>query len=258
MVQREKTIADIFYKHFKPIIWGVIALVFFFFGFGVVLAWWGWVPPSETNKLGDLGNYGSFLQGTTATCWAMTGVLLVAAAFFAQLYQILDQKVNIDKQMKEQQGREGAKKGFEQELTEETEGDRHEQTGWNPEVWVCANVASGNRGADAGLWRDKQRLQRWVRAAATRHGIGTIPLFGDGNGLEVLLCASHELPACSSGRNVSRKGPFDDPFMKPEAQAVDKRTMLRLHPFPDRPLRDSTMDRLIVCFSPLLTNWNII
>lgn len=43
--------------------------------------------PSTAN-LQNLGNFGSYLQGTTASQWALAGVILISITFFAQMLQL--------------------------------------------------------------------------------------------------------------------------------------------------------------------------
>ena len=44
------------------------------------------------SDLGDLGNYGSFLQGTTGSLWTLAGVLIVFVAFLFQAIQLGEQR----------------------------------------------------------------------------------------------------------------------------------------------------------------------
>jgi hypothetical protein len=87
----------------KRWIWicGVAAFVLVTFG---VIAWWighrkffGTGNPS----LGDWGNYGSFLQGTTASLWSLAGLLIIFVAFLAQKQQLLRQELELQKQAKQ-------------------------------------------------------------------------------------------------------------------------------------------------------------
>jgi hypothetical protein len=86
--------------------WGIAvsliaASAFIIFGF---IAWrWG---SNELHKqqypsLNDWGNYGSYLQGTVASLWALAGTFLIFAAFLAQKQQLLRQEVEIKNQEKQ-------------------------------------------------------------------------------------------------------------------------------------------------------------
>jgi hypothetical protein len=48
--------------------------------------------------LGDWGNYGSFLQGTTATLWSLAGLLIIFVAFLAQKQQLTLQQRQFEQQ----------------------------------------------------------------------------------------------------------------------------------------------------------------
>src|ERR1035441_5332630 len=81
--------------------WIVVSLVLagVFVVFGFVAAWLGYQPPrqdSNVNFLSDLGNYGSYLQGTVASLWALAGVFLVLAAFLGQKQQLLLQREELE------------------------------------------------------------------------------------------------------------------------------------------------------------------
>jgi Putative phage abortive infection protein len=66
---------------------------------GVVAAFVGYrVPRHDENFLNDVGNWGSYLQGTTASLWSLAGLLIIFVAFLAQKQQLLLQ----NDQLKEQ------------------------------------------------------------------------------------------------------------------------------------------------------------
>lgn len=48
--------------------------------------------------LGDWGNYGSYLQGTTATLWSLAGLLIIFVAFLAQKQQLKLQQKQFEQQ----------------------------------------------------------------------------------------------------------------------------------------------------------------
>jgi|ERR1051326_8003304 hypothetical protein len=48
-------------------------------------------PRSGTDYLNDLGNWGSYLQGTTASLWSLAGVFLIVTTFLAQRRQLKEQ-----------------------------------------------------------------------------------------------------------------------------------------------------------------------
>jgi len=52
-------------------------------------------------QLADWGNYGSYLQGTTASLWSLAGLLIIFVAFLAQKQQLLRQELGLEKQAKE-------------------------------------------------------------------------------------------------------------------------------------------------------------
>lgn len=63
------------------------AVVFIFLGF--VVAWLGYQTPRQgTERMTDLGNFGSYLQGTTASFWSLAGVFLIVATFLTQQRQL--------------------------------------------------------------------------------------------------------------------------------------------------------------------------
>jgi hypothetical protein len=85
-------------------IWVCIIAAMMLVAFGGVEWWWGHqvlrgTPVSQaTNQtavspqLNDLGNYGSYLQGTVASMWALAGVLIIFVAFLVQAQQLNDQR----------------------------------------------------------------------------------------------------------------------------------------------------------------------
>lgn len=52
-------------------------------------------------QLADWGNYGSYLQGTTASLWSLAGLLIIFVAFLAQKQQLLRQELELEKQGKQ-------------------------------------------------------------------------------------------------------------------------------------------------------------
>jgi hypothetical protein len=86
--------------------WGIgisiiAASAFVVFGF---VAWhWGSheLHQQQNPSLNDWGNYGSYLQGTTASLWALAGTFLIFAAFLAQKQQLKRQEVDLDEQAKQ-------------------------------------------------------------------------------------------------------------------------------------------------------------
>jgi Putative phage abortive infection protein len=81
--------------------WGIgisiiAASAFVVFGF---VAWhWGSqeLHQQQNLSLNDWGNYGSYLQGTTASLWALAGTFLIFAAFLAQKQQLKRQEVELN------------------------------------------------------------------------------------------------------------------------------------------------------------------
>jgi hypothetical protein len=75
--------------------WGIglsisLAIVLVLLGF--VAGGLGYQTPRlGDNRLTDLGNWGSYLQGTTASFWSLAGVFLIVATFLAQRRQLKDQ-----------------------------------------------------------------------------------------------------------------------------------------------------------------------
>ena len=86
--------------------WGIgisiiAASAFVVFGF---VAWhWGSheLHQQQNPSLNDWGNYGSYLQGTTASLWALAGTFLIFAAFLAQKQQLKRQEVELNEQAKQ-------------------------------------------------------------------------------------------------------------------------------------------------------------
>jgi hypothetical protein len=74
----------------------VLAGAFVIFGF--VAAWLGYQPPRHDKEyfLTDLGNYGSYLQGTVASLWALGAGFLVLAAFLGQKQQLALQREELE------------------------------------------------------------------------------------------------------------------------------------------------------------------
>ena len=78
-------------------VWLILASVLVISGF--VAAWLGYKSPrqdSTSNFLSDVGNYGSYLQGTVASLWALAGVFLVFAAFLGQKQRLLLQREELE------------------------------------------------------------------------------------------------------------------------------------------------------------------
>jgi hypothetical protein len=76
--------------------WGIgicIFLAIIFVGLGFWAASWGYQAPRQgADRLTDLGNFGSYLQGSTASFWALAGVLIIFVAFLFQTMQFADQR----------------------------------------------------------------------------------------------------------------------------------------------------------------------
>jgi hypothetical protein len=58
-------------------------------------------PRSDDNFLNDLGNFGSYLQGTTASFWSLAGLLIIFVAFLAQKQQLKRQETELEEQAKQ-------------------------------------------------------------------------------------------------------------------------------------------------------------
>ena len=90
-------------KFIKAAIWiGIVAAcVFIILGF---LAWGVGhrVFFKEPNpSLSDWGNYGSYLQGTTALFWSLAGFFIILVAFLAQKQQLLRQDMAMEDQRRQ-------------------------------------------------------------------------------------------------------------------------------------------------------------
>jgi Putative phage abortive infection protein len=76
-----------------------IILAIVFVGLGFWTASWGYQAPRQgADRLTDLGNIGSYLQGTTASLWALAGVLIIFVAFLAQEQQLKLQQRQFNQQ----------------------------------------------------------------------------------------------------------------------------------------------------------------
>jgi hypothetical protein len=72
---------------------GILAVVCLVFG---VVEWAaGTHALDNSDDLGDLGNFGSFLQGTVASLWALAGVFLIVLAFLGQQQQLTLQRMQL-------------------------------------------------------------------------------------------------------------------------------------------------------------------
>ena len=54
-------------------------------------------------NLNDLGNFGSYLQGTTGSFWALAGVFIIFVAFLIQTRQLFEQREQFRLQFKQQE-----------------------------------------------------------------------------------------------------------------------------------------------------------
>jgi hypothetical protein len=54
--------------------------------------------PSGNLSLNNWGNYGSYLQGTTASLWSLAGLFVIFVAFLAQKQQLIRQDVELEEQ----------------------------------------------------------------------------------------------------------------------------------------------------------------
>src|SRR5438445_9785710 len=74
-----------------------MAGIFVVVGFVAAIA--GYAPPRHgTERLADLGNWGSYLQGTTASLWSLAALLIIFVAFLAQKQQLLLQQRQFERQ----------------------------------------------------------------------------------------------------------------------------------------------------------------
>ena len=81
------------------LVWLSVALAGVCIGFGIWAGYKGYkIPRTNTDPLQDWGNLGSFLQGTTASFWALAGVFLIFAAFMAQKKQLTLQQQQFEQQ----------------------------------------------------------------------------------------------------------------------------------------------------------------
>ncbi len=82
--------------------WGIricIGLAILFVTLGFVAAFVGYrTPRPDDNFLNDLGNFGSYLQGTTASFWSLAGLLIIFVAFLAQKQQLQRQETELEEQ----------------------------------------------------------------------------------------------------------------------------------------------------------------
>lgn len=76
----------------------ILALVLVIGGF--YSAYIGFSNPrtNPIDRLGDLGNFGSYLQGTTASLWSLAGLLIIFIAFLAQKQQLMLQQEQFERQ----------------------------------------------------------------------------------------------------------------------------------------------------------------
>lgn len=77
-----------------------------------------YLPKEKT--LTDLGNLGSFLQGTTGSFWALASVILIFMAFLMQLFQSKEQREQFETQIRRQEAeREDQRRRFEAERADQ-------------------------------------------------------------------------------------------------------------------------------------------
>ena len=91
-----KSESEISYKWGIRICIGLAALLVIL---GFVAAYVGYkAPRHDDNFLNDLGNFGSYLQGTTASFWSLAGLLIIFVAFLAQKQQLKQQEAELARQ----------------------------------------------------------------------------------------------------------------------------------------------------------------
>jgi len=118
-----------------------IASALFLIILGVIVAVCGYQAPRQgAERLNDLGNWGSYLQGTTAALWALAGVFVIFVAFLVQRQQADFQQEALEEQKKQfemqhrnqQEALEEQKRQFDiQQKTQETQIARERQSGIN-------------------------------------------------------------------------------------------------------------------------------
>ena len=62
---------------------------------------WVWIYVrfhKQLSSLSDFGAFGSYLQGTVGSLWALAGVLLIFVAFLAQRRQLIQQDAELEDQ----------------------------------------------------------------------------------------------------------------------------------------------------------------
>ena len=84
----------------KGLKWGIgicifFACVFVVLGFGAGIYGY-YALRAGGSQLSDLGNFGSYLQGTVASFWALAGVLLIFVAFLVQKQQLQYQREELE------------------------------------------------------------------------------------------------------------------------------------------------------------------
>jgi hypothetical protein len=75
-----------------------LAGVCIFLGLAAGFIGYFYIPRNGNDPMSDWGNFGSFLQGTTASFWALAGVFLIFAAFMAQKKQLTLQQKQFEQQ----------------------------------------------------------------------------------------------------------------------------------------------------------------
>ena len=66
---------------------------------GFVFGFMGYQTPSQgPERLRDLSDFGSYLQGTTASFWSLAGFFIICVAFLAQKQQLFVQQIQFERQ----------------------------------------------------------------------------------------------------------------------------------------------------------------
>jgi hypothetical protein len=116
-------------KNERPVLrlgmWSCGILAAISLGFGI----WEWVigrkDVTDFHDLVQLGNYGSYLQGTVASLWALAGVFLIVLAFLGQQQQLREQQKQFES---EALARAAELSAREEELADAREQFRLQQT----------------------------------------------------------------------------------------------------------------------------------
>ncbi len=86
------------------LIWGAVVLCVAGAVFFVIAGFVSWGKgqgvflQNDSTRLSNLGNLGSYLQGTTASQWALAGVFIIFVAFLAQMLQLHYQQRQFERQ----------------------------------------------------------------------------------------------------------------------------------------------------------------